>query len=85
MTLNDLLLGQVARVVNVNVMAARALTSGEPDDTPARLEEIGFTRGEPVAVLTRGVPGGDPLVVRVGQSRFALRRAEAQCVEVVLK
>ena len=46
------------------------------------LEEIGFIPGERVALLARGVPGGDPLVVRVGLSTFALRRAEAACVRV---
>lgn len=48
-----------------------------------QLEEIGFYPGEPVMVMTRGFPGGDPLVVRIGQSTFALRCAEAACVEVV--
>lgn len=46
------------------------------------LEEIGFMPGEPVALLARAMPGGDPLVVRVGHSTFALRRAEAACVRV---
>lgn len=46
------------------------------------LEELGFIPGEHVALLARGLPGGDPLVVRVGQSTFALRRAEAACVRV---
>jgi ferrous iron transport protein A len=47
-----------------------------------RLEEIGFIPGEQVAVMARGAIGGDPLVVRVGQSTFALRRAEAACVHL---
>lgn len=47
-----------------------------------QLEEIGFFPGEQVMVMTRGMPGGDPLVVRVGQSTFALRNAEAACVQV---
>ncbi len=47
-----------------------------------RLEELGFLPGERVEVLTRGVPGGDPLAIRVGHSIFALRRAEAACVRV---
>lgn len=47
------------------------------------LEEIGFIVGERVMVMARAMPGGDPLVVRVGQSTFALRRAEAACVEIV--
>lgn len=46
------------------------------------LEEIGFLPGEHVMVTARGVPGGDPLVVRVGSSTFALRRAEAACVRL---
>lgn len=46
------------------------------------LEEIGFTPGEHVTLMARGIPGGDPLVVRIGQSTFALRRAEAACVRV---
>jgi len=54
-------------------------------DAPERarqLEEIGFLPGEHVMVMTRGFPGGDPLVVRIGQSTFALRGAEAACVQV---
>lgn len=46
------------------------------------LEEIGFLPGERVMVMTRALPGGDPLVVRVGSSTFALRRVEAACVQV---
>ncbi|QAU36097.1 ferrous iron transport protein A [Janthinobacterium sp. 17J80-10] len=47
------------------------------------LEEIGFIAGEQVMLLARGMPGGDPLVVRVGTSTFALRLAEAACVSVL--
>jgi ferrous iron transport protein A len=47
-----------------------------------QLEEIGFFPGERVTVMTRGFPGGDPIVVRVGQSTFALRGAEAACVHI---
>ena len=47
------------------------------------LEEIGFIPGEEVMVMAKALPGGDPLVVRVGASTFALRRAEAACVHVV--
>ncbi|WP_067063454.1 FeoA family protein [Roseateles chitosanitabidus] len=46
------------------------------------LEELGFVPGEHVAVLARAMPGADPLVVRIGQSTFALRRAEADCVHL---
>ena len=47
-----------------------------------RLQELGFITGEQVTLMVRGVPGGDPLVVRVGASTFAIRRAEAACVLV---
>lgn len=56
-----------------------------PPDTPEWghwLEDIGFLHGERVMLLARGPFGGDPLVVRVGLSTFALRRAEAACVRV---
>ena len=48
-----------------------------------QLEDIGFIAGERVAIMARGLPGGDPLVVRVGTSTFALRLAEAACVQVM--
>jgi ferrous iron transport protein A len=48
----------------------------------SQLEEIGFLPGEWVSVVTHGFPGGDPLVVRVGLSTFALRREEAMCIEL---
>jgi ferrous iron transport protein A len=48
-----------------------------------QLADIGFVPGEPVQVLRRAWPGGDPLVVRVGNATFALRCAEAACVQVL--
>jgi len=47
-----------------------------------RLGELGFLPGEPVQVLRRGPGGREPLAVRVGDTLFALRLAEAQCVSV---
>lgn len=63
-------------------MVARVEGPSEAPEWAAWLAEIGFLPGESVQVLARGVPGGDPLVVRVGDSTFALRRAEAHCVQV---
>lgn len=45
-----------------------------------QLEDIGFIAGEPVSLMAKGALGGDPLVVRVGLSTFALRKAEAACI-----
>ena len=47
------------------------------------LEDIGFIVGEIVTVTGRSALGGDPLVVRVGASTFALKRVEAQCIRVL--
>ncbi|MBB5205727.1 ferrous iron transport protein A [Inhella inkyongensis] len=47
-----------------------------------QLQDLGFEPGETVRVLRRAPWGGDPLVVQVGATRFALRRAEAACVEL---
>ena len=55
--------------------------SGAPE-WAAQLEDIGFLAGERVSIMARGLPGGDPLVVRVGLSTFALRMVEAACVLV---
>ncbi len=47
-----------------------------------RLGELGFIAGEPVRVLRRGPGGREPLAVQVGETLFALRLLEAQCIEV---
>jgi ferrous iron transport protein A len=68
-------IGRACRVVAVHA------PEGAPD-WGRWLSEIGFLPGERVTVTARSVWGGDPMVVRVGQSTFALRRAEAACVEI---
>jgi ferrous iron transport protein A len=45
------------------------------------LRELGFLDGEEVKVLAAGLSGG-PLAVRVGETTFALRMREAECVTV---
>lgn len=46
------------------------------------LSELGFLPGEGVRVMRRPRLSGGNLVVRVGQSTFALRHAEADCIAV---
>jgi ferrous iron transport protein A len=58
--------------------------SASAPDWTARLAELGFVAGEQVQLLRRGPIGGDPVVVRVGASTFALRLAEAACVRAAL-
>ena len=50
--------------------------------TVRRLGELGFIEGEPVQMLRRGPGGREPLAVQVGETLFALRLLEAQCIEV---
>lgn len=47
------------------------------DPIARRLRDYGFVRGEPVRLVGRGPIGADPLLVQIGYTRFALRRAEA--------
>lgn len=60
-----------------------AVTSSDDEaHTLLRLLEIGFLPGERVRLMACGLPGRDPLAVRVGHSTFALRRHEAALVHV---
>jgi ferrous iron transport protein A len=77
MLLSQLPNGAHARVVSVIAGAAEV---GEA--TLRRLGELGFIVGEPVQVLRRGPGGREPLAVQVGETLFALRLLEAECIEV---
>ena len=58
-------------------VVARVEHHGASDAIADRLEALGFVPGEPVRVVATGPLGGEPLVVQVGSTRFALRHAEA--------
>ena len=73
--LADASIGEVFTVDKINAPAAAP-------EWVAQLEDIGFLAGERVSIMARSLPGGDPLVVRVGLSTFALRMVEAACVLV---
>ena len=54
-----------------------------PDDAIARrLRELGFVAGEPVTIVAAGPVGAEPLLVQIGFTRFALRRSEAERVQL---
>jgi ferrous iron transport protein A len=63
---------------------ARVVASSPEVDAVAlrRLGELGFLPGEPVQLLRRGPGGREPLAVLIGETIFALRLLEAQCIEV---
>ena len=58
---------------------------GSPDQQDPiahRLETLGFVAGEKVQIVTKGVFGGDPILVQLGFTRFALRKEEAARVQI---
>lgn len=47
-----------------------------------RLKELGFLPGAELSVIGFGFWGADPLAVKLGSTKFALRRHEAEKVRV---
>ena len=62
--------------------AAAKLDQAGAERLRARLRELGFVPGEQVRVVARGPVGGEPLLIQVGYTRFALRLSEAARVQV---
>lgn len=82
MRLSELKVKQSAVVTKVS----RCLDQeGHPDLIASRLETLGFVAGTRVQVVTKGIFGGDPILIQVGFTRFALRKAEADKVEIHLQ
>ncbi len=75
MNLAEINKGHQATVVDV-------VDAYEHDPIARRLRELGFIAGESVKVVARGLFGGNPLVVQVGSTRFALRKKEAERVKI---
>jgi ferrous iron transport protein A len=76
-TLHELPLRTPARIQRVR-------PTGPQDAVAARLDELGFVPGATVRVVARGPLGGEPIAVQLGATRFALRRSEAERVDVAL-
>jgi len=74
-TLSDLPLHGSALVETVRDLHAN-------DAIARRLRELGFVKGEDVRVVARGPIGGEPLLVQVGFTRFALRISEARRIDI---
>ncbi|WP_440550329.1 FeoA family protein [Stenotrophomonas maltophilia] len=75
MTLSELPLHTSAVVESVQDLHAN-------DAIARRLRELGFVKGEEVRLVAEGPVGGEPLLVQVGFTRFALRISEAKRVVV---
>ena len=76
------LLSDLPNGTHACVTGLRAGCSVVQDATVRRLGELGFIAGEPVQLLRRGPGGREPLAVRVGDTQFALRLIEAECIQV---
>jgi ferrous iron transport protein A len=64
------------------VIDLRRPEAAEDRDLVLRLTEIGFVPGEAVRIVASGLPGREPLAVRLGHTTFALRRHEASFIHV---
>lgn len=73
-------LSELSRRQQGVVVAVHGLSAADP--IARRLGELGFVAGEPVRLITTGPWGQEPLLVQVGYTRFALRRSEAERIEV---
>lgn len=80
MTLDALAVGQSGTVMHVTPLPANEMEDGV--DLARRLMELGFVPGERIRMLKRGIPGGDPLAIKVGNATFALRRFEAALITI---
>ena len=80
--LADLRRGESALVAGLAEVAGFDDGRGSAVILLARLRDLGFVAGAHCEVIARMWPAGDPLVVRIGGSTFALRRAEAAAVRV---
>ncbi|EPT7241421.1 FeoA family protein [Acinetobacter baumannii] len=78
MRLSALKVKQAATITKVNRIEVE---SEQQDLVAIRLESLGFVPGTRVEVITKGVFGGDPILIQIGFTRFALRKAEAEKIE----
>jgi ferrous iron transport protein A len=68
-----------------SAFVARVEDASAPDPIAQRLRDLGFVPGEPVRVVARAPWSADPLLVQIGSTRFALRRAEAERVTIQIE
>ncbi len=81
---------QLSQLKRFQLATITAVTSSTPaqsatslaDPISTRLMTLGFVPGEQVKILAAGLFGRDPLLVQVGFTRFALRRTEAERIQV---
>ena len=79
-----MLLTELANGTHATVQRVVAASADVDAATVRRLGELGFLPGEPLQLLRRGPGGREPLAVLIGETMFALRLLEAQCIEVLV-
>ncbi|GAB3054300.1 FeoA family protein [Acinetobacter apis] len=82
MLLSELKVKQAAVIKKVNSQSSAETQS---DLIASRLETLGFIPGATVKVIARGIFGGDPMLIQIGFTRFALRKAESEKIEIMLE
>ncbi len=75
MDLSQLAKGSSAQVLSVQ-------SRGADDAIAQRLLDLGFVLGERVKCISLAPFGGDPILVQIGFTRFALRKVEAARVQI---
>lgn len=75
-------LADVARSVEVEIVALRSGASDEGREWEQRFIEFGIIENARVRILHEGPLGKDPLVILVGGMRIALRRQQASSIIV---
>lgn len=75
MNLTQLPLGKQANVIGV-------IARSNDDGIASRLLDLGFVVGESVSCVALAPWGGDPILVQIGFTRFALRRSEAARIQI---
>jgi len=78
----SMLLSQLPNGAHALVERVESASAEVGESTVRRLGELGFIPGEPIQMLRRGPGGREPLAVQVGETLFALRLVEAQCIHV---
>ena len=73
-------LSQLAKNATAQVLGVQS--RGVDDAIAQRLLDLGFVAGERVKCISLAPFGGDPMLVQIGYTRFALRKVEAARVQI---
>lgn len=65
-----------------SAVVAAVIPTAAADPIAQRLIDLGFVPGESVRVSAQGPIAREPLLVQIGNTRFALRHAEAQRIKL---